>query len=87
MLSGMTVVARAEVLRPVYCCVALGLARRKVAQYLASGLAIAAILHASFNYLILNYGNIAYSVIFLLVIGFFVLNDFEKLKTMPILGK
>jgi RsiW-degrading membrane proteinase PrsW (M82 family) len=63
---------------------ALGIIRGKVARYLASGLVIAAILHAVFNYLILNYENIAYSVVFLVVVGFFVLVDFEKIKAKPI---
>jgi protease PrsW len=59
---------------------ALGIARRKVPRYLASGLVIATVLHAFFNYLILNYGNASYTVVFLVIVGFFVLNDFEKLK-------
>ena len=59
---------------------ALGIARKKVKRYLAAGFALAAILHAFFNYLILSYGNVAYTVVFLVIVGFFVLNDFEKLK-------
>jgi RsiW-degrading membrane proteinase PrsW (M82 family) len=59
---------------------ALGIARRRVPEYLAAGLALAAVLHAFFNYLILNFGNVAYTVVFLVIVGFFVLNDFEKLK-------
>ncbi len=59
---------------------ALGIARRKIPHYLIPGIVEASILHAIFNYLILSYEDVAYSVIFLLVIGFFVLNDFEKLK-------
>lgn len=59
---------------------AKGIARKQVTRYILIGLAIATALHAFFNYLILNYGNIAYSVVFLIVVGFFVLNDFEKLK-------
>jgi hypothetical protein len=55
-----------------------------VARYLAIGIPIAAILHATFNYLILTYGDAIYSVIFLIVVGFFVLNDFEQLKAKPI---
>jgi len=62
---------------------ALGLARRKVKRYLIPGLIAATILHAAFNYMVLNYGDIAYAVIFLVVIGFFVLHDFEKLKAQP----
>lgn len=63
---------------------ALGIARKKVARYLVWGIVIATALHAFFNYLILNYGNVAYSVVFLVVVGFFVLNDFEKLKVEPV---
>jgi RsiW-degrading membrane proteinase PrsW (M82 family) len=63
---------------------ALGIVRGKVARYLLPGIAVAAILHATFNYLILTYGDAIYSVIFLIVVGFFVLNDFEQLKAKPI---
>ena len=59
---------------------AKGIARKQVGRNLLLGLAIATALHAFFNYLILNYGNIAYSVVFLVLVGFVVLNDFEKLK-------
>ncbi len=60
---------------------ALGIVKKKKIRYLFSGLCIAAILHASFNYLILNYENVVYSVIFLTVAGLFVLIDFEKIKS------
>lgn len=63
---------------------ALGIVNGTVKRYLAIGLVIAAVLHATFNYLILIYGNVTYSVIFLIIVGFFVLNDFEKLKAKPI---
>jgi RsiW-degrading membrane proteinase PrsW (M82 family) len=63
---------------------ALGIVRGKVARYVIPGIVIAAILHAAFNYLILTYGAAIYSVVFLIVIGFFVLNDFEELKAKPI---
>ncbi len=63
---------------------ALGLARKQVKRYLIPGFIAATCIHAAFNYLVLNYGDIAYAVIFLLVIGFFVLNDFEKLKAQPV---
>jgi hypothetical protein len=59
---------------------ALGVLRHKVAPYLMAGLAIATVLHAFFNLLILDYGSVAYALIFLALLGFFVLNDFEKLK-------
>ena len=60
---------------------ALGISRRKVMHYLATGILIAAALHTFFNLLILNYGNVAYALVFLTLLGFFVLNDFEELKT------
>jgi protease PrsW len=62
---------------------ALGLARHQVKRYLIPGLIMATAVHAGFNYLVLNYGDVAYAVVFLVVIGFFVLNDFEKLKVQP----
>ena len=60
---------------------ALGMKHKQVPHYIISGFIFATILHATFNYLILNYASIGYSILFLLVVGFFVLNDFEKLKT------
>ena len=65
---------------------ALGIARRKVANYLIPGVIAATAIHASFNYLVLNYGDVIYSVVFLVVIGFFVLHDFEKLKATPLVA-
>ncbi|MGC9599598.1 MAG: PrsW family glutamic-type intramembrane protease [Minisyncoccia bacterium] len=62
---------------------ALGIARKKVGRNLTIGFVIATALHTFFNYLILNYGDITYVVVFLLIVGFFVLNDFEKLKVLP----
>ena len=49
-------------------------------KFIIKGLCIATALHAIFNLLILNYGDIIYSVIFVTIVGMFVLNDFEKLK-------
>lgn len=49
-------------------------------HYIFKGLVFATILHGIFNYLIINYGDIIYSVVFVTIVGFFVLNDFEKLK-------
>ncbi len=60
---------------------ALGMLRHKVVRHLSIGIAIATVLHVFFNMLILNYGNVAYALVFLTLLGFFVLNDFEKLKT------
>ena len=59
---------------------ALGLMRGKIKRYLLVGLTIATALHACFNYLILTFGDSAYVVVFLIIVGFFVLNDFEKLR-------
>lgn len=63
---------------------ALGIVHGRVKEYLIVGITLAAILHACFNYLILTYGELAYSVVFLILIGFFVLNDFEKLRVTKI---
>ena len=63
---------------------AKGIARKKTVQYILLGLGIAILLHAAFNYLILHYDNVAYALLFLAIIGFFVLNDFEKLKETKI---
>ncbi|OGZ02329.1 MAG: hypothetical protein A2946_02415 [Candidatus Liptonbacteria bacterium RIFCSPLOWO2_01_FULL_53_13] len=48
------------------------------------GIALATVLHAVFNYLIITYGNLIFAVAFLSMIGFFVLGDFEKLKSRPV---
>ncbi len=66
---------------------AKGIARKQVVRYLMAGLAIAIALHAAFNYLILSYENIAYVLVFLAIVGFFVLNDFEKLKGVEQIAK
>ena len=63
---------------------ARGIVLGKVRRYLTVGIVIATVLHAFFNYLILNYGAAGYSVVFLVAIGFFVLSDFEKLKIQNI---
>jgi RsiW-degrading membrane proteinase PrsW (M82 family) len=59
---------------------ARGLSRKQVNRYLAAGFVVAIALHATFNYLILNFENLAYALVFLAIVGFFVLSDFEKLK-------
>jgi RsiW-degrading membrane proteinase PrsW (M82 family) len=59
---------------------AIGIVHKRVKEYIIAGIIMAALLHMCFNYLILTYGDAAYSVVFLILIGFFVLNDFEKLK-------
>jgi RsiW-degrading membrane proteinase PrsW (M82 family) len=62
---------------------AIGLIRGTPGRWITLGIGLAALLHACFNYLILNYGNGMYTVVFIVIIGFFVLNDFEKIKTFP----
>jgi RsiW-degrading membrane proteinase PrsW (M82 family) len=59
---------------------ALGISRQKVRKYLFIGLIIGTLLHAIFNYFIIKDISIAYPTIFLTVVAFFVLKDFEKLK-------
>jgi RsiW-degrading membrane proteinase PrsW (M82 family) len=63
---------------------ALGMVRGKVVRHILSGFFIATVLHTCFNYLILNYGNGAYTLAFLLIVGFFVLNDFEMIKSASV---
>ncbi len=49
-------------------------------RFVVWGLVLATILHTAFNYLILLYDSFAYPVLLVLVVGFFVLNDFESLR-------
>ncbi|RJQ29937.1 PrsW family intramembrane metalloprotease [Candidatus Parcubacteria bacterium] len=49
-------------------------------KFIVIGLIIATALHAVFNYLILSYESIVYPVLFVVIVGFFVLSDFEKLR-------
>lgn len=51
-----------------------------VKRFLVAGIGLASLLHAIFNYVIISYESVAYSIILLVTIGFFILNDFEKLK-------
>ncbi len=50
---------------------------------IAWGLVLATLLHAFFNYLIIKSEPVALPLIFLMFMGLFVLNDFEKLKRTP----
>jgi RsiW-degrading membrane proteinase PrsW (M82 family) len=63
---------------------ARGIVEGKPKRFLVGGLIVAIVLHTTFNYLIITYGAAIYSVIFLIIVGFFVLNDFEELKAKPI---
>lgn len=49
-------------------------------RFIYFGLLLATALHTFFNYLILRQGKLLYTLVFLCFIGFFVLNDFEKLR-------
>ncbi|MEK7193326.1 MAG: PrsW family glutamic-type intramembrane protease [Patescibacteria group bacterium] len=53
-------------------------------RFIVMGIAIATGLHAFFNYLIINYWNGFYPILLVVIIGFFVLNDFENLKRKKI---
>ena len=57
-----------------------GIRRLKPAKYILEGPAIATVLHATFNYLIIKNGPTGLAILFLMFVAFFVLNDFEKLK-------
>ncbi len=62
---------------------ALGIRAQHPLRHIPSGLSLAALLHVFFNYLILNYDNAGVAILFLFIVGFFVLNDFEKLRVSP----
>ena len=50
-------------------------------KYLAIGLLAATFLHAAFNYGILYYNERSLSLAILMIVGFLILGDFEKLKS------
>lgn len=49
-------------------------------RFLVRGIILATILHFIFNYLILAFESYLLPVVFLMIVGFFVLADFEKFK-------
>ena len=59
---------------------ALSVRRWGAKRYLVWGLALATVLHTAFNYAVLHYQEMGLSVAFLMIVAFFVLADFEKLK-------
>jgi RsiW-degrading membrane proteinase PrsW (M82 family) len=61
---------------------AQGLRFKEKFLFVSEGLLLASLLHAFFNYLIINAGAVITPTVFLLLVGLFVLNDFEKLKTV-----
>lgn len=60
---------------------AISIRKFKAKKFLLWGLLLATTLHALFNFLIIIFGNVVYPIILLVIVGFFVLADFEKLKT------
>lgn len=60
---------------------AVGLVKKEVIRLLFLGIVLGTLLHAIFNYLIITNINLLWPTIFLTLIAFFVLNDFEKLKS------
>ncbi|MBI4087236.1 MAG: PrsW family intramembrane metalloprotease [Candidatus Liptonbacteria bacterium] len=63
---------------------AMGIREFRLRPHVWGGLLVASVLHSVFNYLIIKNGSIIYTVVFLTIIGFFVLNDFEKLRTKKV---
>jgi protease PrsW len=49
-------------------------------KLLVFGILLGTVLHAMFNYLILQYGIFMYALIFVAILGFFAFHDFEKLR-------
>ena len=52
----------------------------KGGKLLVFGILLGTVLHAIFNYLILEYGIFMYALIFVAILGFFAFHDFEKLR-------
>jgi RsiW-degrading membrane proteinase PrsW (M82 family) len=63
---------------------ALGIRKFGSPWYLITGFLAAVAIHGTFNFLVLHFGEKGFSVIFLVIIAFFVLADFEKLKSKPL---
>lgn len=59
---------------------ALSIRNFKNKKFIVTGIILATSLHATFNYLILEYGNFLYPIIFVTIVGFFTLTDFQKLR-------
>lgn len=58
--------------------------KQSVGWHVLAGITLATLLHATFNYLIINYGPTTWPIIFVIGISFFVLIDFEELKAADI---
>lgn len=55
-------------------------AKKLITWHIFAGLVIASLLHSVFNYLIIRTGPTSWALTFVIIISFFVLIDFEKLK-------
>ncbi len=60
----------------------LGLAKNRPGRYLVGGFIMAMVIHTVFNYLVLYAASLTLPLLFLLLVGFFVLNDFERLRAL-----
>ncbi len=49
--------------------------------HILAGLAISSLLHLVFNYLVIQYGPASWALVFVVIIAFFLLVDFEELRT------
>ncbi|MDO8664141.1 MAG: PrsW family glutamic-type intramembrane protease [Candidatus Liptonbacteria bacterium] len=63
---------------------ALGIRNFKSKKFIVYGLILATILHTAFNYLILTTVNLLYPIVFVTIVGLFMLGDFDKLKRKQI---
>lgn len=60
---------------------AIGIIAKKLkAWHIFAGLVVASLLHGVFNYLIIMKGPTTWAIVFVVVVSFFVLIDFQKLK-------
>jgi len=60
---------------------ARGIIKGRLFGFIALGLLAGTLLHAFFNFLVIKYEDaVIYPVILLVIVAFFVINDFEKLK-------
>ena len=56
----------------------------EIKRVLVWGIVMATILHAFFNYLIINFDDRIYTIVLVFIVGFLVIGDFEKLKNRSI---
>ncbi len=61
---------------------AVGWIRNKLlGVHIIAGIIISTVLHSAFNYLVLAYGPAGWALVFVAIIAFFLLVDFEELRT------